>query len=1053
MAFYTITSPNTALLSQSETLIYTGKNGFTTLAGVIPVLCNNISSVEDSLVLTIADLNLLQDANFNTNVLEVPSLIGAANSFVRVPTNQYANTEASRNSTGFFTRQSSATLEILSYNVQANTITVNNPITASGLTSNLLPTPSFYIELYQPLIANSFSSNTMFITGSKKTILNSVDLSTTLPGSFLVDLKTTPLDRKFISLYIDDVASDNFTWLGNNYISIPITGDEIVASTETNIYVEPAIEVGDAVSFSTFNSVFSVVDTSYVVGSNSYSSDLTNSKVYTITLSDKISSTVTGDFLINISSDLEGKVGNLTSNTFTLDYDDSYVNTYRLANSGIYYLIQKSKLKFTTARPDQNGKLLDVPAQAYLLEAASVNRYNRLSTSVRSLLGVSTVRLGKISSVLVTERIFIDTTSGASINATIEFPKIRGRDVLNYEILYRVVSQDQSSAPDYTRALVNQPSNDELTVRFTISSLDRGPAAGSNKLELLITPTNGSIRGYPYTHSHDLIGKLDSPAGLRSFNVGQQQDSLIFSWDFAQTEDGYILDLDTKEVEIREYVGSIDLTNQESVAAAWSLALIVDRVSFPNTTFTAPVSRYGEFTYLIRTRDTSNNESDLINAAIVTLDRSGARTYKAYNEAEPDTSFSILEGQPFPNSNVNPELSFPSFSEVINGGLVMSTSANADNANGSSSGFSVYSGTENYLTSGDSAYSEYITQIRDVGKVIRGTVRIKPIITIDSAITFNDEYRSIVSGVSDSQLPEGYDGDLSVLVDNAFSGLGHLLGFNNANAAATSYNSFHRTLTSGGPNGNVYAILNPGQFVGDTSNANSYALIAGVLTDNAIRLGTVFFANGQSSQSNNFANLTVSGNSYQLIDLAQYSDAQGAITYLGPTRSIVQNVYVRYATDNVYYSAEANGVVGYPYHGNVNQNSFVGASSNSDLSYVKYVAAAQDFRYFQIKLSYLNKAPLLSSILLENLQYEVDVPEKTFTSYANVSNASGVYVDYSFKNFVEVPVVTATVISGTGGFAPFVYDITEAGCNVKVTEISTGTPVATESVNIIAVGI
>lgn len=1053
MPFYTINSPNTSLLTQSETLIYAGKNGFTTLAGVIPVLCNSIATIDDNLVLHVKDLNLLIDPNFNVNVLEVPSIIGAANSFIRVPINQYANSAVFKNAAGFFSRTSTTTLEVVNYNVQSNTITVYNPITSVGLTSNLLPTPSFFVDVYQPLQANTFSSNTLYITGSRRKILSSVDTSTLPPGDVLVDLKTVPLDGNFITVYVDDLETTDFTWLGNNYISVPITGAEVRIDAETDSYTVPAIELGDTVSFSTFNNVFSVVDTSYVMGDNSYSESLSNSKFYTITLDKPINATVTGDFLVNISSDLEGRVGNLTSTSFTLDFDDAHVNTYKLANTGVYYLIQKSKLKFTSARPDQYGKLSGVPAQSYLLEAASVNRYNRLSSSIKSLLTAAPVRLGKVRGVTVTERVFIDTTSGAYINATVEFPALRGRDVLGYEILYRVVAQNGSTIPEYTRTIVTQPTEDETTVRFTITSLDRGPAAGSNTLELLITPTNGSIRGYTLAHSHGLIGKLSSPAGLQSFSVGQQQNHLVFSWEFAQTGDGYILDLDTKEVEIREFYGALDVSDPGVIDAAWSLALVLDRVAFPNTTFTSPLARYGQFTYLVRVRDTSNNESARILAAVANVKRNSSRVYRAYNEGYPGVSFVESQGEPFPNSNTNPELNFPSFSETINGGLLLPNSSNTDNANGSCAGFTADTIVEDVLTTGSSEYAEYITQIRDVGKTIRGTVRVNPSITIDSFITFNDEYRTIVSGVTDPTESEGFGGDTTVLVDSSFSGIGHVLGFNNANAAAVTYNSFHRTLTSGGPNGNVYVIRNPGQFAGDEANTNSYALIAGVINDNTIKLGTVFYANGISSGSNSFANLSVSGNSYQLVDLAQFSDAQGGITYLGPTRSIVQNVYIRYATDNVYYSAEANGVVGYPNHGNVNLSTFIGGVDNGAITYTKYVPSEQDFRYFQIWISYINKSPETSSVILQNLTYEVDIPEKTFTKSVLVDDTDGIYVDYSFISFVELPVVTATVVSGSGGFAASVFDITETGCRVKVTSISTGDPVDTETVNILAIGI
>jgi hypothetical protein len=148
----------------------------------------------------------------------------------------------------------------------------------------------------------------------------------------------------------------------------------------------------------------------------------------------------------------------------------------------------------------------------------------------------------------------------------------------------------------------------------------------------------------------------------------------------------------------------------------------------------------------------------------------------------------------------------------------------------------VYNDTDN-LTSGSSSVAEYITQIRDMGKTVKGTVRSTAILSIDNpSIAYAAFYETIINdGVSDESI---YD---YVLVDSAFGGVGHVLGFNNVLAAPVSYNSYHKTLTSGGPLGNVYAIRNP---AGDFANANSYALIAGTINANAIALGEVYDAEG-----------------------------------------------------------------------------------------------------------------------------------------------------------------------------------------------------------------
>jgi transcription antitermination factor NusA-like protein len=145
-----------------------------------------------------------------------------------------------------------------------------------------------------------------------------------------------------------------------------------------------------------------------------------------------------------------------------------------------------------------------------------------------------------------------------------------------------------------------------------------------------------------------------------------------------------------------------------------------------------------------------------------------------------------------------------------------------------------------------------------MGRSVRGTVRIAPILAASTpGLTYGTFYNTVVSGITDFHGSAGLSPSANVLVDNAFGGIGTILGFNNAQAAAVSYNSFHKTLTSGGALGNIYAIRNTGQFLGDSANSNSYALIAGVINSNAIALGQVYFANGRPSGSNNFGNVSI----------------------------------------------------------------------------------------------------------------------------------------------------------------------------------------------------
>ena len=1052
MSYYTINTSNTSFLSNNETVVYAGKNGFTTQIGSVPIRCTSLTSNSNFIVMQLDNLYLLVDDNFNDHILNVASNVGTGNVFIKTPIVQYSDTTSQEGSSGYYSKEANISLEVVSFNLSSNSVTVaNSPITGGLISSLILETP-FQALINQPILSNSFSANCLYVTGSYKSIPHYANVTNTT--SYEVALKVSPRDITDIKVYLDDALTTNFVWSSSTpkKLILPSTLNCTQARVLVNIYTVPAIESNDLISFSTFNNTYSVVSTSYETASTKYNSNLTSNTFYKIYLDKPIYSDPLNYYIINISQDLEGYVGNLTSNSFTIDYEDSYPYSYKLANSGVYYMYQKNKVKYTTAKLDEYGSISGLSPQNYIVEATTINRYNRASATVKGLLQIDGIKLSKVSTVTITERIFIDTTGGASISATLEFPPIVGRDVTSYEILYRIVSSDLSTVPEYTRVIVNQDSTVPF-IRHTINNINRGVVSGSNSLEVIVTPLNGSTKGFPTTVIQSLSGKLTNPSGLSDFNITQQGDTIIYTWQFAQTADGYILDIDTKEVEIREYPGSINISDIESINATWTISLVVDRIPFPNTTYTTPISKYGTYTYLIRVRDTSNNESDKINAAVVSLARSQSRLYKAYNEGDPATSFATQDGVAFPNSNTYPEVSYPSFYDSNYNGFVYVDSTNVDNSNGSSQGFSVDVDNPSALSTTDEPYAEYTTQIRDVGTILKGAIRIKPVIAISSAITYNDEYRLLQSGVSDYHVSAGLSVNTSILVDNAFGGIGHILGYSNANAAPSSYNTYAKTLTSGGPTGNVFAIRNPGQFANDQANANMFAMIAGVLNDNAIRLGEVFYANGRSTGSNNFSNLAISGNAYELVDLAQFVDTAGSLTYLGPTRDIVQNIYVRYSTDNVYYSAAANGVPGFPGHGNTNSNAFSGASENSSLGFKRYVAGEIDFRYFQIKLQYSNKEPSLSSVILEGLTYEVDVPEKTFTTVKQVASTSGSYIDFSFRNYIQPPNISSTIYGPSGGYLVAVSNVSAIGCNVRVYQSNDGVAVSGYNVSVTAIGI
>lgn len=1049
MTIFNITANTiSAGLRENESLVYGGKNGFTTEIGAIPVLCTSVSANISSVVLTLNNIDKLIDDNSMEHILALPSLVGGESSFIKVPIVQYPQSSKKFRSIAYYDNLSNVSLAISSYNISANSITLNNQEYDSGLISSIFPPTPFYVTLYQPILANNFSNRTAFVSGSfvsKKKTDNIAGLNQT----YFMEMPLIPKNKKDINLYIDGNLSNNFSWPGGASINFIVASGSTEATVIVNNYTTPAIERLDLISLSTFNNNYVITNTSYQASDIFFNNELTSNNYYKIKLNKNISSDITGQSIINITPDFIGNISNVSNSSFSLQIEDkNYPYSYELANNKIYYLYQKDKLQFNEAKLDEFGRLNSLSPQTYLVEVTNINRYNRVVGPIKKLITIEPLTISKVASSTVTEQIFIDTTGGASIIANISFPPIKNRDVEGYVLRWRIISSENSISPTFTDVSLDHDENTNEII-YTTPPINRGRTPGSNILDYEITPKINNSLGFSLRGSHALIGKQTVPFGVRNLSVAQQDNFLIYNWDILQTSDGFIFDLDAKEVEIRRFPGVVDINNIDDIDQAWGLSSIIDRIPFPSTNYSKPISVFGSYTFLLRVRDTSDIESDEIAAAVVNISRpTDISVYKNYNEREPGISYINQQGVPLPTSNINPEVSFPSFSEVINGGLIFSDSSNADNSNGSASGFSVYNGTSN-LTTGTSAVSEYITQIRDMGKIIKGTVRSAPILSVDNpSVSYASFYDTILStGVSDESSND------SILVDSAFTGIGSVLGFSNANAAVVSYNAFQRTLTSGGPLGNVYAIRNPGQFAGDEANSNSYALIAGVIDQNSIRLGEVYFANGAPSGSNTFANLTVSGNSYQLVNLTQFGDEGASRNFFGPSRSIVQNLFFRYSTENVFYEASSNGISGYPNHGNTNPFAFAGASSNAELGWKPYIAGEIDFRYLQLKLQLENPLPDQFSILLKEFNYVVDLKQKNFRkSSLQVDNVNGVVVDYSFIGFIEEPVIVATPIGSSNSLSVMISNVSENFCNVQVFD-NTGSTVDYAFVNLTAIGI
>jgi hypothetical protein len=1043
MTKVTINTISSNGLSNNATAVYAGKSGFNTRFGVIPLTASTYTSSTPYITFNVDNLHLIFDEFFSNS-----SISSLSNVYIQAPTNQFPSSTFQFGSTGYTNFTSYATLEVRSVSLESNTITVYNKTENGRSIASSILSPPLRLLAFQPKIVD----NVAYVYGSDVSVRNKFTVKGNT-GVYPIEFKQTPKFRSDIKILVDNSEVTNFIWpvSGNNKLaSISLSGEEDLVEYIVNTVTVPAIEANDIISLYSTNS-YIVTNTSYQLDSTLTNTTLTNSSIYKVQLNKEFPASSLGGKLVNISPDAEGIVSNVTSNSLEFDFSNTYPYSYSLANNGLYYLYNKNAVTYTQGRLDQYGRLENVPVGNFIVNVHNVSRYNRVSPRVSSLVSVDSIRLPKVTGIDVREEIILDTTTGATINAIVTFDPILGVDVDTYEVIYKVDSSEVLNDTQYSKILVAHNSSvDKISV--VINNLTRGRLPGSNTLNLLITPIKGNFRGLSVRYLHSLIGKTEKPNGVRNLNIAQKNQSLLYSWNLILTADGFLQDLDATEIEIREYPQVVDVSNRDSLQAAWGASITIDRIPAKNTSFISPVSKYGTYTYMLRVRDSSNNESDDIAGRVVNIVRpSSIRVFKAYNEGNPSSSFIVQDDLPFPNSNTHPEVKYPSVNDIItNGFVVEGASSNTDNSNGSSIGFSATSNSS-VITTGTSTVAEYVTQIRDIGAVINGTVRINPLITIRTPnSTFIGQKEILLSGVTDSHESEGLSESATILVDNAFGGIGHLLGFNNANAATVSYNAYHRTLTSGGAFGNVYAIFNASD---SEANANSYALIAGVINANAIVLSNTYHANGNETFSNAFANVTIAGNSYYLVNLLQYGDPVGSVTFFGPESGVSQNIFIRYATDNVFYSAAANGVVGFPNHGNTNPFAFVGAATNSELGFSNFIAGDLEFRYFQIKLTIENKFPTTTEVDLEDFTYEVDVEEKSFRKIVPVTSTLGTTVDYTSTKFILAPSISVTLINSTGSYTTSVSDISNTSCKIIVRDSQNNTTVSTETVSVLAIGI
>lgn len=196
---------------------------------------------------------------------------------------------------------------------------------------------------------------------------------------------------------------------------------------------------------------------------------------------------------------------------------------------------------------------------------------------------------------------------------------------------------------------------------------------------------------------------------------------------------------------------------------------------------------------------------------------------------------------------------------------------------------------------------------------------------------------------------------------------------------------------------------------GDYANSNSYALIAGTIDADEIELGSVFFANGNPSGSNAFSNITVSGNSYQLVNFTQFNDTGAADTFAGTLGAVSSQVQIRTSTSantDLYASTGTNGRA----EGAVQIDEFTASSTND--GFITYQAGSRTFRQFQLKFIVNNTKPNEFDFTIDKFRYTIERDTINFTETVTYDGAPKT-VDISSAGFLNRPVISYAILTQT----------------------------------------
>jgi len=988
---FTVVTSNTAILSNGAPAAIVGKSGFTSPIGELKLQCSAVTSNASYITLSIDGLSDCYDDNFSAHVLDTNSAnvfgsLKGANNIV-IPIVDKSSTINQLNFIGYSSDTSYVSRPINSNT--SNSITIPNTITNSISLSNLLPSTPFNISISQLLANNNYAANTFYVTGTSKHIVVTGNLTNSTTE--YIPLNVKPRNIEDVQLYIDGILKNsgqysvtlNYNNADNAFITYTKATSDTTFRYEVDFYTVPSIELGDSLQVSSSN-VFSVLEASYIKESNIYNASLTANNIYKVQLAETPNIELAGASFINISSNPTGYINNVYNNTCSFDYSNLEYPTYlHLANSSIYTLEVDSNYDKVFLSKDLVIK--DLPLGVTSLMARNKSALGRTSSYVHKDVLVLPLPIQKVTNISIDESLYREQTGGVSVRVTCSFDHIINQEVTDYEISYRLSTVENINGNDAGVSLTNYNTvkvsasgvTSEGRISFTVSGVNRGAISGSNSITFRITPINNSIRGVTTTKSATIIGKTAAPLNIIGLSGGQQDTQITLFWQYVR-KNGDLFDIDLKEVIIRKIPGT-----KAATLSNYIVANDLVTVSAGTARKSIPIDMYGTFTYLVRTKDTSGNYSDTVEGiTLTTVKPKKTNTIAAYNEDNPYVSFASIN-----NNNTN-EYYFPSFANSNTGGLSYSYSSPIDNANGSSTGFSVIIGSATDILAESS--STYITPIRDMLTEVTASIVLTNNAYQVINNKWNDQHIDIFSSVSDISTSS------NVLIDTSFGGIGHVLGFNNSAVVDSRFDANNQTIMDGGVAGNVWGIWNYGQYIGDYANANSYALVAGVINANAIELGATFYANGSPTSANYFSNITSAPSTYSLVNFRQYNDTGVDATYVGDLGAVTSQIFIRVATNNVYFA-----------NGNVNVLAFIGSASSN--GWAPFTTSTRRFRYFQLKQEITNNNPGSYDYTIDTLRYTVDKEQTIFTTTVPYTS-SPTNVDYSTADFIYRPTITYTII-------------------------------------------